>query len=294
MDHQTAVSDSREALEVTLRFGSRHLGSDKWEPTAPSEATDELANTETGSNSVPWGENPPRTAYAAANLMMTGVLDNLAALGQLLDDKMPVIAPTIIARSAIEILSSVWWLMEPGIGVRRRVCRELALSLTSARRAKEIADEFQSQGLTLPSEVAAAAQDEARVLKRIADLAIAPPTAGWLPKVGTEQAKSETKATAAMLKAVIPPTAPPEFVYRAYSAVTHGQIYGLMNFTAPGVSSDGSGLRHWHLPPEVLDSTVQVTIGAFREVYGRINKVMGWGKLEGDLWEIKLWKIYSR
>jgi len=91
-----------------------------------------------------------------------------------------------------------------------------------------------------------------------------------------------------------PPTAPPEFVYRAYSAVTHGQIYGLMNFAAPGVSSDGSGLRHWYLPPEVLDSTVQVTIGAFREVYGRINKVMGWGKLEGDLWEIRLWKIYGR
>jgi hypothetical protein len=190
---------------------------------------------------------------------------------------MPVIAPTIIARSAIEIAASVWWLMEPGIGVHHRVCRELALSLTSARRAREIAEDFQSQGLTLPPEVAAAAQDEARVLKRIADLGIAPPTAGWLPKVGTEQAKSETKATAAMLKAVIPPTAPPEFVYRAYSAVTHGQIYGLMNFTAPGVSSDGSGLRHWFLPPEVLDGTIQVTIGAFREVYRRINKVMGWG-----------------
>jgi hypothetical protein len=294
MDHQTAISDSREALQVTLRFGSRNLGPAKWEPVVPSEAAAELANTETGAGGVPWGENLPRTAYAAANIMMTGVLDNLGALSELLDDKMPVIAPTIIARSAIEIAASVWWLMEPGIGVRRRVCRELALSLTSARRAREIADDFQSQGLTLPPEVAAAAQDEAWVLKRIADLGIAPPTAGWLPRVGTEQAKSETKATAAMLKAVIPPTAPPEFVYRAYSAVTHGQIYGLMNFAAPGVSSDGSGLRHWYLPPEVLDSTVQVTIGAFREVYGRINKVMGWGKLEGDLWEIRLWKIYGR
>jgi len=29
-------------------------------------------------------------------------------------------------------------------------------------------------------------------------------------------------------------------------------------------------------------------------VYRRINKVMGWGKLEGDLWEIRLWKIYGR
>ena len=96
-----------------------------------------------------------------------------------------------------------------------------------------------------------------------------------------------------MLKTVIPRTAPPEFVYRAYSAVTHGQIYGLMNFTAPGVSLDGTEIRYWYLPPEVLDSTIQLAIGSFGAVYRRINKVMGWGKLEGDLWEIKLSKIYS-
>jgi hypothetical protein len=43
----------------------------------------------------------------------------------------------------------------------------------------------------------------------------------------------------------------------------------------------------------VLDSTIQLAIVAFRESYQRINKVMGWGKLEGDLWEIKLRKIYN-
>jgi hypothetical protein len=100
---------------------------------------------------------------------------------------------------------------------------------------------------------------------------------------------NDTDATAAILKAVIPPTAPPEFVYRAYSAITHGQIYGLMNFMEP----DGSGLLHWNLPPDVLDSTVQLAIAAFREVYRRIQTVMGWGKLEPDLWEIRLSKIYG-
>jgi hypothetical protein len=77
MDHQTAVSDSRQALEVTLRLGNRHLGSAKWEPAANSEAAAELANTEKRADGTPWGENPPRTAYAAANLMMTAVLDSL-------------------------------------------------------------------------------------------------------------------------------------------------------------------------------------------------------------------------
>jgi hypothetical protein len=66
-----------------------------------------------------------------------------------------------------------------------------------------------------------------------------------------------------------------------------------MNFMAPGVSSDGTTLLRWHLPPDVLDSAVQMAITGFREPWERISQVMGWGKLEGDLWEIKLSKIYS-
>jgi hypothetical protein len=225
--------------------------------------------------------------------MMTGVLDNLASIHQVLGDQMPVIGPTVLARSSIEIASGVWWLMEPGIGVRRRVCRELALSLESARRAKQVAEEFQATGFQVGQEIADALQQEAGVLQRITDLGIAPPSAGFSPVIENEKAMSATSATAAMLRAVVPVSVPGTFVYRTYSAVTHGEIYGLMNFMAPGVTSDGSTLLHWHLPPDVLDSTVQLAIAALRESYRRINKVMGWGKLEGDLWEMKLRKIYN-
>jgi hypothetical protein len=226
--------------------------------------------------------------------MMTGVLDDLAGLRQMLDDQMSVIGPTVVARSAIEIASGAWWLMEPGIGVRRRVCRELALSLSSARRAKQVAQEFKDKGYPVSQDMDEAHEQEARALQRIADLGIAVPTSGFSPKVETEQAESATAATAVMLKAVLPASVPGEFVYRSYSAVTHGEFYGLMNFMTPEVTSDGSTLLHWHLPPEVLDSTAQLAIAAFRETYRRINKVMGWGKLAGDLWEVKLGKIYNR
>lgn len=37
--------------------------------------------------------------------MMTGVLDNLASIHKLLGVEMPVIGPTVVARSAIEIAS---------------------------------------------------------------------------------------------------------------------------------------------------------------------------------------------
>jgi hypothetical protein len=42
----------------------------------------------------------------------------------------------------MEIGATAWWLMEPGIGVRRRTCRHLVLSLISTRRAAQVAEEL--------------------------------------------------------------------------------------------------------------------------------------------------------
>lgn len=288
MDHQTVAVQNWQALAATVKFGEKALRDSAWEPVANSEAAAELANSETG-QSGPWGAVPPRTAYAAANLMMTAVLDDLGSLQQLLDAQMPVIGPTIIARSAVEIASTVWWLMEPGIGARQRVCRELVLSLTSARRAGQLAKDMEAS-----EAVTEALGQETRALQRIADLNIGQPTGKhYSPVIEGERTSTATDGTAEMLKMVLPAKASKEAIYRVYSAVTHGEIYGLMNFMAPGVSSNGQAVIHWHLDPAVLDSTIQVAIGSFREAHRRIQRVMGWGKLESDLWEIKLDKIFA-
>jgi hypothetical protein len=289
------LMDGRAALEATVRFGRRHLGPVKWDPAPGAEAAAELANTEVRQNGDPWGENPPRTAYAAANLMMTGVLDNLASIHNLLAIEMPVIGPTVLARSTIEIASGAWWLMEPGIGARKRVCRELALSLESARRAGQVAKEFQDTGFPVGPEITEALQQEAKVLDRIKEYGITPPTStGYSPTIETEKTASATAATSELLKAALPGSVPGTSFYRTYSAVTHGEFYGLMNFMEHGVAADGSKLLSWGRPPAgILDSTVQIAITAFGQAYRRINTVMGWGKLERDLWEIKLQKIYN-
>ncbi|MDX3762640.1 hypothetical protein [Streptomyces sp. AK02-04a] len=288
MDHETVIVQGWKALEATLKFGEKALREPLWVPAPDSEAATELANTENGQHG-PWGETPPRTAYAAANLMMAGVLDDLGSLRQLLGAQMPVIGPTVVARSAVEIASTVWWLMEPGIGVRRRACRELVLSLTSARRAGQLAKDMEAS-----EAVTEALGQEARVLQRIADQDIGQPTGRpYSPKIEGETTPDATGGTAEMLKLALSANASKEAIYRSYSAVTHGEIYGLMNFMAPGVSSNGQTLIHWHLDPDILDSTIQVAIGSFREAYRRIQRVMGWGKLESDLWEIKLGKIFN-
>jgi hypothetical protein len=86
-----------------------------------------------------------------------------------------------------------------------------------------------------------------------------------------------------MLKGAFPAGTSSEVVYRVYSAVMHGEIYGLMNFMAPCIQANGSTRLEWGLPGDVLDSTVKLAILAFREPYWRINHVMGWGNLEREL-----------
>ena len=292
MDHQKAVAQNRAALEATIEFGARKLRTAVWAPAAGSQAAAELAPPDVRADGSPWGENPARTAYAAANLMMLAVLDDLASLHRLLGEPMPVIGPTLVARSVAEIAWGAWWLMEPGIGARARVCRELVHSLTSARRAGQVAGEFLATGWDVGDEIKDASQQEARVLKRIAELKIAAPSAGYSPVIEGEQAEPATTGTARMLRLVLPPNIPATSVYRTYSAVMHGEIYGLMNFMEPGVTSDGTPLVHWHLRPELLDSTVQLAIAAFGRAWKHIAEVMGWGKIAGDLWEVKLRNVY--
>jgi hypothetical protein len=293
VNHEKVVARNRAALQATIKFGFRQLQAPTWEPETKSKAAkDELVNSESRADGSPWGEEPVRTAYAAANLMMTGVLDNLASLHQLLDDEMPVIGPTVVARSAIEISSGAWWLLEPGIGARVRVCRELVLSLTSARRAKQLATEFRNTGFDVSDAIKEAEQQEAQVLQRITGLDITAPSGGYTPTIEQQTAPDATHGTAAMLRLVMPASIPGTSIYRTYSAVTHGEIYGLMNFMAPGVTSDGTKILHWHLPPDVLNSTIQMAIMAFGQSWRRISEVMGWSKIDYDLWEVKLSNIY--
>jgi hypothetical protein len=231
------------ALATTFDFGIRKLKDPRWQPARDSEASADLANGQVRQDGQPWSDDVLRTPYAAASLHMTGVLDNLGSIRQLIGDPMPAISPTLIARSAMEIGATAWWLMEPGIGARRRTCRQLVLSLISARRAAQVAeelrdDEARREGLA----------QEDRVLAQIRDLGIIEPTGTrYRPIIEGESFPEATELTARMLEPCYPGLAGTRSFYRSYSAVLHGQIYGLMNFMTPVIQDDGSTLLSWQL-----------------------------------------------
>jgi hypothetical protein len=272
------------ALATTFDFGIRKLKDPRWQPAADSEASAELASGQVRQDGQSRSDEVLRTPYAAASLLMTGVLDNLGSIRQLIDDPMPAIGPTLIARSAMEIGAAAWWLMEPGIGARRRTCRLLVLSLISARRAAQVAEELRDdqarrEGLA----------QEDRVLALIRDLAISQPTGNrYRPLIEGEIFPEATELTARMLEPCYPGRTGTESFYRSYSAVLHGQLYGLMNFMTPVIQDDGRILLSWQLRGSVLYGAVEVALLSFREPFKRINQHMGWGHLEYDLWLMRV------
>ena len=123
------------ALAATVDFGIRVLKAPRWQPTPDSEASRELASLPTRRDGNLWDEETTRSTYGAASLLMTGVLDNLGSIRGLIGEPMPAIGPRVLARSAMEIGATAWWLMEPGIDVRRRTCRH-SCSASSAHAAR--------------------------------------------------------------------------------------------------------------------------------------------------------------
>ena len=275
------------ALAATVDFGIRVLKAPRWQPAPDSEASRELASLPTRQDGSLWDEDTARWTYAAASLLMTGVLDNLGSIRGLIGEPMPAIGPRVLTRSAMEIGATAWWLMEPGIGARRRTCRHLVLSLISARRTAQVAEELGD-----PDGIRDAQDRQKQVTDLISDLAILPPTGrGFSPSIEGEKFPDATVLTAEMLKPCYPGLIQAKVFYRTYSAVLHGQLYGLMNFMTPSVQPDGNTLLSWQLRGSDLYRDVELALLSFREPFVRINQHMNWGRIEYELWRTRVGKF---
>lgn len=85
---ETSVTEQRQlraaldaALATTFDFGIRKLRAPRWQPAPDSEASAELASVQVRQDGQPWSDDVLRTPYAAASLLMTGVLVSLTRFG---------------------------------------------------------------------------------------------------------------------------------------------------------------------------------------------------------------------
>jgi hypothetical protein len=136
---RTDLREMKHFLSGTCAEVKRWLPEPEWRPGWQSEAANERANQEAGPNG-PWGADPVRAVYTAAALYLEMVLQSLRALRASLSTDSTPYVPYCLARAAMEAGSQALWLLEPGIGARRRVARFMLIRASGAQhRAEEAA-----------------------------------------------------------------------------------------------------------------------------------------------------------
>jgi hypothetical protein len=56
----------------------------------------------------------------------------------------------------------------------------------------------------------------------------------------------------------------------------------------PVIQDDGRILLSWQLRGSVLYNAVEIALLSFREPFRHINQHMGWGRIEYDLWVMRV------
>lgn len=127
------VAEIKSFLSRTCDDVLDWLPGTKWQPAWQSEAARELGNSEIGPDGAVWGEAPVRRAYAAAAIFLQTATDGLRVMADSVNVLTTPYTSGVLARAVMEPGAQAWWLLEAGIGARRRVIRSVLTRAASAR-----------------------------------------------------------------------------------------------------------------------------------------------------------------
>ena len=133
-----------------------------WEPS--STASVEIANGEVRQDGTPWGDRPVRTAYAYAQMATKLAVEFSRCAALIIGADRPAPGIETEVRSALEAGSVAWWLLEPGLTVRQRVCRMQLLRRNSAREYARSIDEVGEDPAVAGNETVAGIEAECHAL----------------------------------------------------------------------------------------------------------------------------------
>jgi hypothetical protein len=188
-----------------------------WTPAWQSEAARELKNSEIRADGSAWGDEPVRTAYAAAAVFLLSATDCLRAMADSVN--MPATyTSNVLARAVMEPGAQAWWLLEGGIGARRRVIRSILIRASSARwlgKAVAVAD---------PACVASTyGEDQARVHAYATALGLSYVCNSNKTDCESDSLPGYTERATKFEKAIGVSAA-----YSIYSGATHAELYAVM------------------------------------------------------------------
>jgi hypothetical protein len=154
------VQEMKKFLDEICADLKRWLPEPQWHPAWQSEAAREYANDESGPDG-PWGELPVRAAYLASALFLEAVLQCLRAMSAALTVETTPYVLYCLDRAAMEAGGQALWLLEAGIGARRRVTRWMLIRASGAQKLAEAVSETDPDSAGLYGETPERVDNEA-------------------------------------------------------------------------------------------------------------------------------------
>jgi hypothetical protein len=226
MDHLSSdasmVDGLRRLLASTVELTQGLTSDDEiWRtPFRESEAGAEMAQENAHRESECW---PWMTAFLFSRLALNAAVGQAGGLHAVLGGHGTSHATGALSRAVLESTSLAWWLLAPGIGAERRLCRTFVYRLHTAVQTQRAVSRLALAQGENPSEYGELPET---VIAEIADLGLDHTCRRSARKVscGEESWPRYTERVTDLLQYVWPE---PEVPYPVLSAVGHGELLGL-------------------------------------------------------------------
>jgi hypothetical protein len=212
------VAEIKSFLSRTCDDALAWLPGTGWPPAWQSEAARELSNSEVRADGSPWGDAPVRTAYALAAVLLMTATDCLRALGDSVNTMTTTYISGVQSRAVMEQAAQAWWLLEGGIGARRRVIRSILIRASSARWLEKAVQAADPAGAASNY-----GEDQARVKTYAAALGLSYVCHSSRTECEGELLPGYTSRATDFEKAVGVSAA-----YAIYSGAAHAELYAVM------------------------------------------------------------------
>lgn len=246
----------------------------RWQAEPGSEAASEFANNEQRPDGTTWGDGPVQAAFAYAQMAMMATIQHGRAVATLVHPSRPILPQEALTRSALEAASVAWWLLEPGLGARRRVARMQVLRLNSATEDQKTLNVLAKAGVNVSG---IGGETVPFVKSYSAALGLATFTESRKGR-GYDQCESEIRPGYTKRVTQLTDAAGFHGAYPIYSGVAHAELNGLWRVFSNGATAAAGGQRSYHIAPD-YEATFHAAHGALVSLLYplmRVASVFGW------------------
>jgi hypothetical protein len=237
-----------------------------WTFESGSAASSEVANREARLDGTPWGDRPVRSAYQHAQMATKLAAEFSRCAALVIGEGRPAPGIETETRSALEAGSVAWWLLEPGLTARQRVCRMQLLRRNSAREFARSIAEVGEDPAVAGNETVAAIEAECHAL------GLAPFT-----QKGDELEGQVRPSYTKRVRAITDELGS-QGAYSIYSGAAHAELAGIWRlFAQSGATLPGrQPIYSPAANPEASFAAANIALKAMMGPVERIAVLFGW------------------